>query len=101
MHERSVQWVDDAAWAYRCAFEIDDAELDGARHILHFEGLDTIATVVLNDTEVGATDNMFIAHEFDVTQALRVGTNTLEVQFASAELVGAERLASAEGLDEF
>src|SRR5205085_11242419 len=37
MHERTVQWVDDAAWEYRCSFDVPGAELDGARHILRFE----------------------------------------------------------------
>ena len=92
MHERGVQWVDDAAWAYRCSFDIAPGELAGARHILRFEGLDTIATILLNDEAIGATDNMFVPHEFDVTKRLRAGTNTLEVRFASAEAVGQERL---------
>ncbi|HVT76150.1 MAG TPA: glycoside hydrolase family 2 protein [Acidimicrobiales bacterium] len=94
MHERGVQWVDDAAWAYRCTFDVDGAALDGARHVLRFEGLDTIATVLLNDATIGATDNMFVAHEFDVTDAVRAGDNTLEVRFESAERVGQQRLAA-------
>src|SRR5690349_11867747 len=49
MYERTVQWVDDADWAYRCDVDVTAEELSGARHLLRFEGLDTIATVVLND----------------------------------------------------
>ena len=100
MYERSVQWVDEVDWAYRTTFEMDEASLDGARHVLRFDGLDTIATVLMNDQVVAETDNMFIEHEIDVTDALREGANVLEVRFASAERVGAERLGQVK-LDEF
>src|SRR5262249_11667807 len=90
MYERSVQWVDQTDWVYRRTFDIAAAELDGARHILRFAGLDTIARVLLNDTLLGEPDNMFIPHEFDVTALLRPGANALEVQFASAQRVGEE-----------
>jgi beta-mannosidase len=96
MHERSVQWVDDCDWAYRCSFDVDGASLDGARHVLRFDGLDTVATVLLNDEVVASTDNMFVEHEVDVTDVLEAGANELEVRFASAERVGAERLHGAE-----
>jgi beta-mannosidase len=101
MHERGVQWVDHVDWAYRCSFDVDAAELDGARHVLRFDGLDTIATVLLNDEVVAATDNAFVEHEVDVTERLRPGTNDLEVRFSSAERVGAERLDAADLPDEF
>ncbi len=96
MNERGVQWVDDASWAYWNKFEVSDEELADARHVLVFEGLDTIATVLLNNKEIGATDNMFIAHEFDVTEALKAGANTLEVRFASADATGEARKAGAD-----
>ncbi|MEN3271482.1 MAG: beta-mannosidase, partial [Actinomycetota bacterium] len=100
MYERAVQWVDDAEWAYRCTFDVSADELDGARHVVHFGGLDTIATVLLNDGIVLTTDNMFVPHEADVTEQLRAGDNTLEVRFESAERVGRERLDAATGIEE-
>jgi beta-mannosidase len=95
MHERGVQWVDERDWTYQTQFEVDPAELAGARHVLRFDGLDTVATVLLNDRPLGSVDNMFIAHELDVTDALQAGANVLEVQFESAERVGAERRRAA------
>ena len=100
MHERTVQWVDDVDWAYRCTFDVDADELDGARHVLRFDGLDTVATVLLNDDVVLTSDNMFVPHEVDVTGALRVGENALEVRFESAERIGGERLDAATGIEE-
>ena len=101
MHERSVQWVDDANWSYQLCFDVAADALAGARHVLRFEGLDTITTIVLNGAEIGATDNMFVAHEFDVTDRLCDGENTLRVDLASAEAVGQDRLDNADGLDDF
>src|SRR5690242_19469421 len=83
MYERTVQWVDETDWAYRRTFALSPEELAGARHILRFGGLDTLARVLLNGELLGEPANMFIAHEFDVTGALRAGENTLEVQFRS------------------
>jgi beta-mannosidase len=91
MHERGVQWVDERDWEYRCQFEVAAEDLAGARHVLRFEGLDTIATVVLNGEVVSETDDMFVPVEVDVTSWLAEGTNELEVRFSSAERVGAER----------
>jgi beta-mannosidase len=101
MHERGVQWVDERGWTYRTRFEVHGAELDGARHVLRFDGLDTFATVVLNGAEVGRFENMFVPHELDVTDALRRGSNDLEVRFEPAERVGAgRREAALPALDE-
>jgi beta-mannosidase len=99
MHERGVQWVDDADWAYRCTFEVAAEELAGARHVLRFEGLDTIATVLLNGAEVLATENMLVEHEVEVTAGLQAGENELEVRFTSAERVASARQAAAFALD--
>ena len=44
-------------------------------------GLDTFATVTLNGTLLGSTNNMFRTWVYDVRQALKPGTNDLEIQF--------------------
>lgn len=52
-----------------------------------FDGLDTFATVKLNDEVILESDNMFIPHRVDVTSRLKHGsTNTLTIDFASARL---------------
>ena len=49
---------------------------------LIFHGIDTIATVWLNDKLLGETQNMFVEHSFDVTGLLREN-NTLIVKIDS------------------
>lgn len=61
--------------------------MDGARSVLVFEGLDTFATVRLNEAEILKTENMFIPHHVDVTTELIYdSTNTMEIDFDSALL---------------
>ena len=48
--------------------------------VLHFGGVDCFADYYLNGEKIGESDNMFIAHDFDVTKKLRYGEeNTLHV----------------------
>ena len=49
MNERTVQWVDDADWEYRTTFEVAASEMSGTRHLLRFNGLDTVAEILVND----------------------------------------------------
>lgn len=55
--------------------------------VLAFDGLDTFATVKLNDDEILSSDNMWIAHRVDVTRHLQKSLgNLLEIEFDSALL---------------
>jgi beta-mannosidase len=94
MAERGVEWVDMTDWAYETTFQVE--ALSPGKTYLVFDGLDTIAEISLNGTLIGQTDNMYIAHEFDVTSHLVIGENALSVTFRSANLVGHERLAKWE-----
>ena len=68
---------------YSRSFEVSRALLDCDAVLLRCEGLDTIATVLVNGAAVGRADNMHRIWEFDVKRALRPGENTIEVRFAS------------------
>ncbi len=91
MYERGVVWVDDADWIYKRSFSLKPGEEDG-RLILRFKGLDTMATITLNDVELGKRENMFIPHEFDITDIVRKEDNELNVQFTSAKRIAEKRM---------
>ncbi|HIV13441.1 MAG TPA: glycoside hydrolase family 2 protein, partial [Candidatus Pullilachnospira stercoravium] len=55
----------------------------GERIWLQFMGLDTIADVYVNEQLVGSAKNMHRIWEYDVTEAIREGENTLRVYFHS------------------
>lgn len=90
MNELGCQWVDERDWSYRTAFEWQP-DPENPRRVLHFEGLDTICEVFLNDAKVAEHDNMFLPLEVDVTDLLVAGTNTVRIDFKSAVRVGKER----------
>lgn len=82
-NELKALWIGETDWVYTRTFEVPEEYPARDRVVLRFAGLDTLATVTLNDTELGRTDNMFRTWEFDVKEALRPGTNRLQVAFAA------------------
>lgn len=86
--------VDHVDWEYRRTLEIGADELDDARLVLRFNGLDTVAEVRVDDDVVAQVDNMFVPVEVELSGRVGPGEHTLSVRFASAERVGAERLAA-------
>ncbi|HEU5111409.1 MAG TPA: glycoside hydrolase family 2 protein [Micromonosporaceae bacterium] len=81
-NETRLAWIGRTGWAYETSF--DWAGAPGARTDLVFDGLDTVASVTLNDVEVGRAQNMHRGHRFDVGALLRKRDNRLVVRFDSA-----------------
>jgi len=77
-------WVSEKPWIYRKIFDIPAGLLNCDRVDLVFDGLDTIATIWLNDKLIGKTNNMFIPFRFDVTPLLKQRNNLLLVKFEPA-----------------
>ncbi len=83
-NELDVQWIEEREWEYRTEFTAP-ADLRAAEVIeLVADGLDTVATVTLNGHVVAQTENMFVAHRWDVAALLRPGRNRLVIRFHSA-----------------
>lgn len=79
-----TQWIESFDWVYETEFEWPaDADRDAA--VVYFEGLDTIASIYLNDKPIGTSQNMFIKHSFPVKDVLQVGYNRLRVHFTSVQ----------------
>lgn len=79
-NDQKCRWIERKVWWYRTEFHFHDPLPKEDRLELVFEGLDTYATVYLNGVELGSTENMFIAHTFDVTREIRPGRNVLAVK---------------------
>ena len=75
-------WMEEKDWWFRVDFPSPPRE-PGQRVFLLFEGLDTFATIFLNDKEMASHRNMFTPLRIDVTDALASGTNRLAVRLAS------------------
>ena len=64
---------------YRRAFELP-ADWQGGHIRLRFDGVDSQATVWVNGTWIGMARGSRLAHEFDVTEAVRPGPNRVTVR---------------------
>ena len=64
-NEKTVQWVGETNWVYRRRFEVPQEVLDRQRVVLRCQGLDTLAVVKLNGSEIGRANNMFRTWEYD------------------------------------
>jgi beta-mannosidase len=89
-NEAATAWIARTGWIYETTFDwapdgdrvdLDRVDLDRVDLVCH--GLDTVASVTVNGTEVGRTANMHRSYRFDVGGILRAGVNTLTVRFDS------------------
>ena len=83
LNERKVQWVDKKDWIYQTTFDLDERSFSRENHELNFEGLDTYATVYLNDSIILKSNNMHRTHTINVKPYLQVGDNVLRVLLES------------------
>jgi beta-mannosidase len=83
-NELDLQWIENCDWEYRCRFKLPAAQLDNEHLDLVADGLDTVATVILNGMEVAKTENMFSAFRWPVRSLLKAGNNELVIRFDSA-----------------
>jgi len=91
-NEEQLQWIGAHEWEYRASFTVPAALRSEEVVELVADGLDTLATVVLNGCEVARTENMFIGYRWNVKPLLRAGRNELLVRFGSApEYIAAVR----------
>jgi beta-mannosidase len=93
-NEKRVQWVAESDWVYQQIFRCSSEILTQEQILLVCDGLDTLATVVLNGQELGRTNNMFRKYEWDVKSFLNAqGDNTLTISFSSPVQYAAEQQA--------
>ncbi len=91
-----VAWVAASEWIYEKLFVAEDLSAFD-RVVLRFEGLDTFASISLNDKALGQTCNRFEPAEFDVKALLKPGKNRLVVTFVPPASAAAEGVRSPVG----
>ena len=77
---RSLEKYKGYEWWYEREFEVSETKNHA---FLVFRGVDCIAEYLLNGEKIGESDNMFIPFEFDVSDKLKKGTNSLCVHITS------------------
>ena len=89
LNESKVQWIDKKDWIYQKEFFLKEA-INYQNHEIIFEGLDTYASVYLNDNLILKSNNMHRTHIADVKPFLKTGKNTLRVVLESPIKKGLE-----------
>ncbi|KAI5728246.1 hypothetical protein M8J77_013520 [Diaphorina citri] len=93
-NDLKYRWVSKTGWTYSTEFEVTDKNfLALPNQFLVFHGVDTIATIYLNDKELGKTDNMFVRYRVDVKDKLQA-KNKLSIVIGSP-IVEADRISKS------
>jgi beta-mannosidase len=81
-HEAGLQWIGRESWIYEREFDTPRCSPQ-ASLVLRCDGLDTLATVMVNGVVAGRADNMHRSWRFDLRGLLREDVNTLTIRFDS------------------
>uniref|UniRef100_A0A4W3J9R8 Beta-mannosidase n=1 Tax=Callorhinchus milii TaxID=7868 RepID=A0A4W3J9R8_CALMI len=91
-NDNAYKWIALDNWTYSRTFTLP-AEVSKWKKVnLVCEGLDTVATVLVNNVTVGTTNNMFSKYTFDTTGVIKE-ENFIEIRFLSAISYAAQQNA--------
>ena len=90
LNESKVQWVDKEDWVYKNTFHINSNDYQKQHHEIQFEGLDTYASVYLNDSLILQSNNMHRTYIINVKSQLKQGENSLKIILESPVRKGLE-----------
>ena len=79
-NEEELQWISDTNWHYKTHFKVDKQTLEKKYIELNLEGLDTYASVFLNDLLILQTNNAFRLFQIDIKPFLKT-ENDLRIEF--------------------
>lgn len=82
-NELDTFWIGETDWTYRRTFTVSKSLIAHDKIHLHCDGLDTLATLTINNKTIAQTDNMFRTYEWDIKDYLKKGRNTISITFAS------------------
>jgi beta-mannosidase len=90
-NEDSIQWISERNWFYKTHFLVAEDALLKSKHFLNFEGLDTYASIFLNDSLILNTNNAFRSWEIEVSDILQL-ENDLQIKLQATDSI--EKIAS-------
>ena len=81
--EEKLKWIEYEDWEYRTSFEVspDLAQMENIELVC--DGLDTYATIYINDQIAGYSSNMFLQQQIPIKALLKSGKNDLRIVFQS------------------
>jgi beta-mannosidase len=94
-NEHHVKWVYHQNWTFSTQFELNTEEIVHDTLILRLEGVDTFADVILNQRQIGKTDNMHRIYEFIIPKEIFNGVlkeNHLMIRFQAPGIVAEDAI---------
>ena len=92
-NELLYTWVENYYWEYRSTFNVTEDHLSNEYLELDFQLVDTYASIYLNDSLLGQTNNFFRPYRFSIKKGTKLGANKLKVVFTSPINYHKERLS--------
>ncbi|XP_073999944.1 beta-mannosidase isoform X2 [Rhodnius prolixus] len=89
----AYRWIALDNWTYFSHFKLEHSDLRYEQIHLVLHGVDTVSEIYINEKLVGNTTNMFVRYRFDVKNVVKVGLNSLYVNFTSP-IAASRRIAS-------
>ena len=71
------------SWTFWKNFSLTDDFLSLTQFTIHFDQIDTVANITLNDCFIGRTNSMFIPYWFNLTRLCLQSNNQLRIDFES------------------
>ena len=82
-HDTDLRYLVNQSWTFTKSFSLQSQFLDSTQFILHFDQIDTVSNITLNNCNLGQTNSMFFAYEFNVPRTCLQTENTLHIEFTS------------------
>lgn len=82
-NELLYTWIENYDWEYRSTFNVTEDHLSNQYLELDFQLVDTYASIYLNDSLLGQTNNFFRPYRFSIKKGIKLGVNKLKVVFTS------------------
>jgi len=82
-NEKELQWIENLDWNYKTTFDVSSDLLNKNHLSICFKGLDTYASIFLNDSLILEANNMFREWEVEVKKLIRSKNNTIRIIFHS------------------
>lgn len=81
LNESKFSWIEEHQWEFKTQVTFTAAQLNQEYIEFYFPGIDTYATLYVNDIEVGKTENAFHPYFFQVKSLVKLGENSIRLVF--------------------
>lgn len=82
LNNHSAVKIAKRGFIYSSTFELGEEHLEAQHLDLVCEGLDTLATIVINGRELAKTENMHRRYRFSLVEFCQTGSNSIEIHFS-------------------